>query len=51
MGLATAKDDNHRMQERFSEVSQRKLGVGVHVTSSCIFLLRLFEVFKYMLRP
>ena len=28
MGLATAKDYNHRIQERLSKVSQRKLGVS-----------------------
>ena len=88
MGLATSKDYNHRMKERFSEVSQWKLDVSachvlLHIpslrsrrlevvgtrkngrapvlslaryfqapaTQASIFLLRLFEVYKYMLRP
>ena len=35
-GLATSKDYNHRMKERFSEVSQRKLDV-----SACHVLLHI----------
>ena len=34
MGLTTAKDYNHRMQERFLEVSQRKLGVSACMSRS-----------------
>ena len=36
MGLATSKDYNHRMKERFSEVSQWKLDV-----SACHVLLHI----------
>ena len=36
MGLATSKDYNHRMKERFSEVLQRKLDV-----SACHVLLHI----------